>query len=273
MSDDGWLTGTQALEIPVTERFATTLSFPGLAVTGAVIDQEGRPVAGARVRDLTRGTVILTGADGSFGFAGVEPGTIALQARLRDQTSAIVRVEVEADRPPDPVALVLGTGTTPRLEITVVGADGGPAGGAFVFFEEDGKGLRIVMTGADGRAAAGIEAPLPRRLRAAATTGTGWAFGGWVAWSEAQTGLALQIGGGGSLLIRSDEGRSEPQVAEQSGWDVSWLLRQLGTAPSAAPGQPLRLIGLPAGRYTVSTATKALAVSLRDGDEAQLDLE
>lgn len=42
----------------------------------------------------------------------------------------------------------------------VLGADGAPLAGVFVFLEEEGKGQRILTTDAEGKATAGIEPPL-----------------------------------------------------------------------------------------------------------------
>src|SRR5262249_51364406 len=45
------------LDVPDGDRFETLLDFPGLAVSGTVTDRDGKPVEGARVRDLTGGAL------------------------------------------------------------------------------------------------------------------------------------------------------------------------------------------------------------------------
>ena len=64
------------VDIPPGERFATVLPFPGLAISGSVTDADGKPVEGARVRELTSGAIAFTSADGSFSLAGLKPARV-----------------------------------------------------------------------------------------------------------------------------------------------------------------------------------------------------
>jgi hypothetical protein len=176
-------------------------------------------------------------------------------------------VELEAERAPEPVQLTLGERQLLRLEVHVADAAGRPAAGAFVFLEEEGSGQRILTAGPDGVATAAVEPPLPARVRAAATNGSAWGFGNWIAWETAQGGLALSLGSG-SLVVSAETKSGSPTIASPRGWDLSWLLTMLGARPAVSPELPLRLDGLPAGSYTVSLDGVQRTVAVQDGEAA-----
>lgn len=76
------LSGTVTMQIPDLDTFSTEIDFPGLAVTGTVSTKDGRPAAGARVRELTSGDLVLAADDGSFALGGLQPGPAVLQASI-----------------------------------------------------------------------------------------------------------------------------------------------------------------------------------------------
>ncbi|HVT19433.1 MAG TPA: carboxypeptidase regulatory-like domain-containing protein [Thermoanaerobaculia bacterium] len=267
-------TPAQTFEIPAVERFDTLLDYPGLAVGGSVTYEDGRPAAGAHVQDLVGGAVALSAADGSFELAGIKPGKVALQAQLLELSSPVAEAAIDGDRQPEPMRLVLSKRKPAAIEVRVLSADGTPLPGVFVFMEEEGKGQRILTTDAEGKASAGVEPPLSPRVRPAVATGSGWIFGGWVSSAQAQDeGLTLQPGPAGSLLLISAGKEGPPRIVSESGWDLTALLRQLGTAPVLSPERPLRLDGLPVGRYVVSLAgtSVTVAVSADSSTEARLE--
>jgi hypothetical protein len=260
------------VDVPPGDRFETVLSFPGLAVSGTVTDRDGKPAEGARVRELMSGALAFSRADGSFSLVGLKAGKVVLQAQLLEQKSPLNELELREDQPPDPLHLVLGEQPAPALTVQVADAAGAPIPGAFVFLEEEGKGLRLVVADGQGRATVTLDPPLPLRVRTAAFAASAWGFGNWVDWKAASQGLAVAVGGGGSLVVKSAKQRGSPRIVTQDGWDVSWLLRLLGAPPMLSPEQPLQVTGLTAGQYSVSLdgASVTLAVTADHPGEGRL---
>ncbi|HVT14952.1 MAG TPA: carboxypeptidase-like regulatory domain-containing protein [Thermoanaerobaculia bacterium] len=251
------------VDIPEGDHFETVLGFPGFAVTGTVSDAVGKPVEGARVRELVSGALAMSGADGSFSLTGLKAGKAAVEARLRDQASQVAELELAAERPPAPLRLVLGDRKGQTVAVQVLGASGAPVAGAFVFLEEAGKGQRLLVADGAGKATATLEPPLPAQVRAAAFAGGSWAFGGWSSREAAEEGLALQVGNGGSsLTVTTSKRDGSPRIVGPEGWEVSWLLRQLGVPPALSPRRPLRVGGLAPGTYTVSLGGASVSVAV-----------
>jgi hypothetical protein len=271
----GALSGAVTVEIPDLDSFVTELVFPGLAVTGTVSTQDGKPAAGARVRELTTGDLAAAADDGTFTLGGLQAGPAVLQAQQGDLSSRPLHLDIPAGGTLDPVKLVVGDGST-KVTIQVATAAGAPAGGAFVFFEEQGRGIRFLTTGADGAASAGIEGDPPPAVRAAAYAAGLWTLGPWTAWDAAQQGLALAIdpSGRGSLVVSSARGATL-KLLSSDGWDLSWLYQLLGEPLQAAPAKPLEVQGLPAGAYGLSGGQAGIAIEINvpaaGAVEARLD--
>lgn len=263
----GTTTGSIAVEIPAGDRFETVLPFAGLSLIGTVVEADGKPVAGARVRELTSQALALTLADGSFTLAGIKPGKALVQAQLLEKTSAVLELELEDEALAEPVRLVLGERSLPTVTVQVADSAGMPAPGAFVFLEEEGKGQRLLTSAADGRATVTLEAPLPPRVRAAGYAGGRWGLGSWVTLSQAREGLPLRLSGAFSLQVESGR-RGSPRVVSEEGWDLSWLLRLLGSPPILSPEQALQISGLPAGRYTVTEGNSSVTIPVTAGGGA-----
>lgn len=136
---------------------------PGSSIDGVVVDVEGRPVAGARVRALeglvpSQSAVLEaaapTGADGGFQVAGVEPGRYRLEVRCAGYAPLVsdpVRVEAEL---PARVTLELEAGAlvTGRL----LTAEGDPTPGR-VELRESGDVALSEERVAESRVEAGPE--------------------------------------------------------------------------------------------------------------------
>ena len=270
--EGGSLSEPLDVEVPRTERYQVALDYPGAVVRGLVTDREGRPAAGARVRALGRSALAIAGAGGRFTLAGLEPGRHRLEARLDEAVSRPVEVEVAPGPEPEPVVLVLGPDDPVRLHVAVLDAAGSPVPGALVFLEEEGRAPRLLTAGADGRAVAPIEEPHPARLRAAALAGGRWALGAWTGWERAAEGLTLAVAPSGSLAIESSRA-GVPRVLSEQGWDVSWLLTRVGARPEVAPGLPLVLDGLPAGRYTIALDGVERRVAVPAGGRVAVELD
>lgn len=268
----GTVSGSQTIDIPQVERFETVISYPGLVVTGRVVDGEGQPAEGARVREMTSGVLAFVGPEGNFTLSGLGGTKAVLQAQLDELSSPMVEVELKPDHPPESVLLTLGRRAASRIDLRVVGTDGSPTAGAFVFLEEEGKGTRILATGADGSVFVSLEPPLPGQVRVAATSGSAWALGDWLSTEHAREGILLELAGQGGLLVESDHHQGSPRLVSANGWDISWLLRLLGSPPFLSPDQPLRLVGLPAGSYSLSLEDLNVTVAVRAGVEVSARL-
>jgi hypothetical protein len=271
----GTLSSPVTVEIPETDSFATALVFPGLTVSGAVTTRDGKPAAGARVRELASGNLTAAGDDGTFVLAGLPPGPATLQAQQGDLLSRPLRLDLPADGSgTDPVRLVVGDDAA-SLKVQVVSASGAPVAGAFVFLEEQGAGLRLLTTGADGTASAGLEGGAPAAVRASAYAAGIWTLGAWTPWDTAQQGLALESDGAGrGTLVISSTQPAAVRLVSADGWDLSFLYQILGAPLQVLPTKPLELQGLPAGAYTISGGSGAavtLSVSGQAVSAARLD--
>ncbi|OQC41410.1 MAG: hypothetical protein BWX64_00912 [Acidobacteria bacterium ADurb.Bin051] len=271
---DGGLSPPLEVTIPAVERFEVALRFPGEGLAGRVVDDEGEPVARARVSELLGGAFALSGADGAFVLSGIPPGPYAVQAREGDLASEIVEGVLEADRPEPEIVLVLGEGRRPQLAVRVATAAGAPASGAFVFLDLAGQGVRILTTDATGQATAEPSPPLPERVRVAATTGGGWSFGSWVPWREARGGLRATLGDARLLVRLEEEGSGGvPRLLAPGGWDLGLLVQLLGTPLRLAPDAPLLLAGLPAGSYRIELGAAAATVDLAAEEIVEITLD
>lgn len=266
-TEAGMPSAPQEVDIPGVDHFDTVLSFPGTSVTGRVLDAQDQPVEGARVRELATGVLVLTGADGAFTLAGLEGPRAVLEARLGELASPVVEIEVTPGRPVEPVLLTLDRREAGQVRVRVATAEGVPAAGSFVFLEEEGKGLRVLTSAADGTASASLEPPLPARVRAAATNGTSWALGSWLSLEQAREGMSLTLSGRDEgLLVASEACQGAPRVLSPEGWDLSWMMQLLGTPPFISPERPFLLEGLPPGSYAVSLDGIGVTIPVRPGE-------
>ncbi len=269
-AEAGMFSSPQAVEIPELAHVETVISFPGLAVAGQVQDDQGRPVEGARVRELTAGALALTGRDGSFTLTGLSGASAVLEARSGELSSSVVEVELTPGRVGDPVLLTLDRRAEGQIEVNVSDSEGLPAAGAFVFFEEEGKGLRILTASAEGTASASLEPPLPVRVRAAALLGSTWGLGSWATLDQARERLTLTLARRHEgILVESEACQGSPRVLTSDGWDLTWMLQLLGIPAVIAPERPFALEGLPPGSYTLTLEGASLALQVRSGERTQ----
>ncbi|MDI1436389.1 peptidoglycan-binding protein [Polyangium sorediatum] len=119
-----------AADLPVESARAPSPAIPGKEITGKVVDENNRPLAGATVTIARRGAraIATTSAqDGSFSLPMAHPGLHFLRARLGDATT-IKRITHE---PASPVTLVLAPQAEIPANATEAGAarPGGPLAG------------------------------------------------------------------------------------------------------------------------------------------------
>ena len=136
-----------------------------------------------------------------------------------------------------------------------------------VFFEEEGKGMRLLVPRLP------TAAPRPgsrRRSRRGCGperfAGGGFALGDWTDLDAARQGLTLRLGETGGLVVKSARSAGNARVLSSTGWDLSWMMRLLGGSTDVKPEQPLRLDGLPGGDYTVAVGTSSAKVVVTAGN-------
>jgi hypothetical protein len=266
--------GPRPVEIPDTERHTLSLEFPGLALSGVVVDTDGAPVSRARVRLVSGEAFTVADDEGTFTLGGLEPGVHLVQARTSTTSSAPLEIRVEPDHPPDPVELVIAE-REPDLRLLVT-LDGVPAAGALVFLEEEGRPLRILTAAGDGRLAVELQSPASARVRTAVHAGGHWHLGGWRPRSAAGESDDEELAVSserGSLAIVAAEAAGRPQILTADGWDFSALLSWLGSPPRLSPTSPLTVGGLPTGTYTVALGDRREAATVEAGEIVTIELD
>jgi hypothetical protein len=219
---------------------ALTIDVPDRLVTGRVVGEDGRPIAGAKVilrtqgDDLTLTAGTSSASDGRFEFFGVREGSQALRAKAPSYLdSDVASFELLGSTPArhsHDLTLARGTQRTVR----VVDEHDDPAGGAMLFAACDGHLKSTALTDEQGR----VEVALPDA-------------GGCSIYALPKEGslAVVQVAGQGPLVVRVREGSSSLKLAlkSESGETFSdiWLLMRIdGTVVPPAVSQQLFTRGL-----------------------------
>ncbi len=265
-SNEGASMKPRRVDVPDAPFAEITLRYDGTVLSGVVIDEEGAPVAMARVQsDLNH--VTLSREDGAFALAGLLPGRYALQARKGAVASRPREVLVEGNDPISGVRLALDPDISDAVRVRVIASTGEPAANAFVFVDSD-LGARIVTADATGQAEAVFAAGRPSNVRLAAFHRGTWAFGAADSREDVQV---LTHGAVGSIRVTSDKASDGLRLLAPQGMDVLWMLSRLGIPASLAPHVPLLISGLPPGRYTLVSGNGRV-VDVREGDTVDVRL-
>lgn len=251
------------------------LPFPGFSVTGTVLDEEGRPVEEARVREVEGGTTTLSAKDGSFRFDGLRAKTYFFSALKDEAASDPLETAVGEGQPKAPLVLTLqADGRHPLLEVRVADESGAPVPGAFVFVDLPGRGLRVLTADASGVASLVLDPPYPPTVRAAARVGNAWALGTWQPFEQARReGLALSPLPTGTLGVVAGKSNGLLQITAPGGWSLTVLLSTLGAPPLLEPGATLEIGGLPAGTYELKADEQVKSATVREGERVEVRLE
>jgi hypothetical protein len=274
MPEGGGASEPLAVELAAADDLQIPLTFPGETLDGRVLDEQDRPVVGARVRDTGNGLFAFTRENGEFSFSGLAAKTYWLEAAAGELESEPLAVAIGQDEPPALVTLVVERARRrPGLEIEVVDPAGRPTAAAFVFVETPDQGVQLLSADTAGRVRFLRSPPYPAAVRAAAFAAGAWTFGGWTAWSRAQEGVRLVLGPGGTLALTSRKREGAPRVLAPGGWEVSTLSALLGQRPFLSPQAPFRLSGLPEGEYGVELAGATAHRWVRTEEPAELEIE
>lgn len=222
-------------------------------IRGRVVDDEGRPVAGAFVRAEPTGGLAVSDAEGQFRLVDVEPGVVSLQAVLRERRSSAVQVQVEPDTRPPPVELVIGEHPGHRVSVSVAGGRGGGVAGALIVLEGADGVQRLLTTDLAGRAEVEWPSPYPAGFRVAVLVAGAWSVGDWTERGEESTDLRIEARSGAGILIAAVR-EGAVSLVGPGGWDVDALLSLGGASTWAVPGEPFAILGLPAGELELSVA-------------------
>jgi len=260
-----------SVSVPDSDAFQTVLRYAGGVVRGQVRNRDDEPVPGARVEELGSHAVVFSGGDGGFILAGLSPGSVELQARKDSAVSRVAKVTLESGKTPPPVLLVVGEDRNAEVQVTVSDADGNPLAGALVFLQTS-AGFRMLTSDGDGRTSTTLNAPLPKRARAAAYGQGRWALGSWVPWKQATAGLSLALPNeSGALEVSTDQAQGLATLIAPGAWSLTQLLWRLGAPPEPGPGAPALVSGLPAGNYVVSFADQTRSTTVEAGKTAKVD--
>jgi hypothetical protein len=258
------------VEIPDVEgEVELTLEFSGWTLEGTVIDEQGRRLPRARVENTTNGLVATADSTGHFTFRALSAGRYRLIAIEGHRRSETVEVVLEADRPSDPVELVVE-----RLqdEVTVLVADGPETvAGAFVIMQTT-EGETFATTGGEGIASLRFSGSPPQRGCIAVHHRGAWSFTRWNL-EITETPVVLEIETGGSLSLAISEDGVRAELYSQQGCALMRLRAILGMRTALAPESDLLITGLPEGAYEVVTGSgRRAVVSIREGRVEAVEL-
>jgi hypothetical protein len=250
VSPDSGSTSPRDVTIPAEEQPAIILQYPDAVARGAVVDQDAHPVRHATVREVGGSAFAMTADSGEFSISGLLPGPHRFQAQSGQLTSETVEVRIEPDRELAPLRLVVQQQPSNDVAIHVLTAAGQPAANAFVFVDALDGMTRIVTTDLSGNATVSFT-DAPQRVRCATLYDGQWGFDRWRERNECPTGVTLQLGETGSLRISTEKQGGALNVEGPNGWNVSMLLRRIGTAMTLGADRSMNLTGLPPGLYTL----------------------
>lgn len=183
-----------------------TIDVPDRHITGQVLDEDGKPVAGAavvlRTESAGRTLTVRTSSalDGAFAFFGVPEGAHSLSARAASYLiSDAADFELRGPSAVRSVDLKLSRGT--QRAVRVVDERGGALANATVYTACDGQVKSTTVTNADGR----VSVAIPDRGSCAV----------YALPKEGSIGVA-RVSGAENLVIRIPDGSSSLKLALKS---------------------------------------------------------
>lgn len=272
MPEEGTAVGPRLITIPQLPAHEVQLEYAGLVVEGVVLDRDRKPVKGANVSDVARRGMALSRDDGTFTLSGPDAGAWQIQARYRDETSAVISRDVQEGHDTPPIELVLSAAEE-TIQVSVASA-GQRAAGAVVFLETDAGSLDVATTDMNGAVAFRLNAPLPGRVRVAATAEGRWTLSDWTAENDAaKAPVDLSVGVAGSLVLHSKVQTSPVTITRADGWRVDRLLQWIGAFPRVSPESDLAIGGLPPGTYVVALGSQSRTASVEENKSVEMTFD
>ena len=250
----------------------------GLGISGTVRNNEGNPLAGARVEAFGVITELdgfryrqyaTSGIDGSFGLTGFLPGTIRVRACAERYACSEAKIEVAAGKTADAVELDLASGRDILLKVE--NEIGDPVADAMVYFDD-----LLHVTDANGELRVeGVtqSTSIPVKI-------FGGGFGMWEgSFTTDQGQVVITVPGGGIIEQQVLSGRrfaAEDVVVRWQGYHPNGHEAASGEGEWDAEHGIARATGLKAGTYALTVRLPGAAtltserVEVAPGDEVSL---
>jgi hypothetical protein len=256
-----WLSDTtqsapRTIVIPEAQAFALALELPESGVSGIVRKRDGSAPRQAMVtvEQGARRINILADSGGNFSFVGLEAGAATVRA---SGEGLVAEEKVTVDEGRSAFAqLTLDTKRVNDVAVLVT-SEQGPQANVFVFLRQSGQ-LQASTTGADGRAVFHLAPSASTAEVTAWSPAYGWMF---VAPRQlgdelAEVAITMRRTAAGLLV----DGKGAIGVWSPSGFPLHEALQLLGVRSAA----PLRIDGLPAGTYGITSANARKDVAVTD---------
>jgi hypothetical protein len=260
--------------VPEMEQFDFTIDLPPGEIRGRIVDADAAPVGHAivEVRDATgQKQVAASDASGQFSISGIAAGHVVVHATSSDREGS---AEAEIEPPREAmVEIVLQKKEQTKSEIAVITPDGQPLAGAVVFLLGSGAfPTGVATTDAGGIATFKLSEPLIAPA-AAYSVSYGWS---WMAAKSIGSGDASQtpirMSAATGALVVSSARNANIELFTPSGIPVASAFSMLGVPVTAAPGNDVRLAGLPPGTYTLQAGTFRTSAEVQSGKDTRVSI-
>ncbi len=265
-------TPSKTVKVESQSQQSIMLQYDASTIRGMVVDGDSRPARFATVEEIGGPGSAVTKSDGTFAMGGLLPGNHRLRARLGDDFSDVIEVQIELGRESQPVRLELGNLNRDEIRVQVLAASGSAGSNAFVFVETDTGNMMIATTDSTGWVKMRFRDIPPRQLRYAVMHTEGWVLGTWLTSDQWLKGIMVRMGPSGALLVNS-KFEGTPQILGPNGWNLTALLQRIGSWPSVKAGVPFSLSGLPPGSYQISLGTSHVQASIGAKQSTSVTLE
>jgi len=271
---DGTTAPSMQVTVPEMEKYDFTIDLPTGEIRGRVVDADAAPVSQAivEVRDATgQSQIAASDGSGEFSINGIAPGHVVVRA-TRSEREGNAEAEIEPPRAAT-VEIVLRKKEQTKSEIAVSTPNGQPLSGAVVFLLGSGRFPAGVAT-TDGGGIATFQLAEPVISPAAAYSPSyGWSWMGPKSIGSADSSLApMQMSASTGTLVVSSARSANIELFTPSGIAVATAFSMLGVPLTTAPGNDLRLSGLPPGTYTLQAGAFRASADVTAGKDARVSI-
>jgi len=262
------------VSVPEMERYDFTIDLPAGEIRGRVVDADAAPVGRAivEVRDANgQSQVAASDGSGEFSITGIAPGHVIVRA-MRSDREGNTEAEIEPPRAAT-VEIVLKKKEQTKSEIAVNAPNGQPLSGAVVFLLGSGAfPAGVATTDTSGIATFQLAEPVISPA-AAYSPSYGWSWMGPKSVGLDDSSLApMRMSASTGTLIVSSVRNANIELFTPSGIAVATAFSMLGVPVMTAPGNDLRLSGLPPGTYTLQAGAFRAAAEVTAGKEARVSI-
>jgi|GEM_PF-1402697 len=260
--------------VPEMERFDFAIDLPPGEIRGRVVDTDSAPVGRAivEVRDATgQQQVAASDGSGEFSIGGLTSGHMVVRATRNDREGS---AEAEIEPPKAAIIeIVLRKKEQAKSEIAIVTPNGQPLAGAVVFLLGSGAfPAGVATTDVNGIATFHFSESLIAPV-AAYSASYGWS---WMEprsiGSEDAAQKPLRMSTATGALVVSSTRNANVELFTPSGIAVTPAFSMLGVPLMVAPGNDLRLTGLPPGTYTLQAGAFRASAEVQAGKDARVSI-